>query len=156
MLLLFIGIDIVSEVTFKNSTFGIFSAGNVSNSTWLTARDSCAVWDGNLATIASLQEDTLLYYLTNVDTLFSCWIGLNDRYNEAGNNGSVFVWIDGSNNTYRQFSTTPFSQPNDTDGSRDCVGFRYNNGTDLSDGWNNRDCNDTAQCYFCQKPGKYL
>ena len=150
----FIGIDATIEVTFKNTTFGIFTTPNVSNSTWLAAQDSCTVWAGNLATIESLQEDTLLYYLTDVDTYYSCWIGLNDRDNEAGTNGSAFIWVDGSNSTYRQFATTPFSQPNDTDGSRDCVGFRFKNDTELSDGWNNRDCNDSAQCYFCQKSGK--
>ena len=140
---------------FRNSTYGVFTADNVSDSTWLSAQDSCASWSGNLATITSQQEDTLLYYLPDMDTYYSCWIGLNDRDNEAGADGSAFVWVDGSNSTYRQFSTTPFSQPNDTDGTKDCVGFRYQNGTEISDGWNNRDCNETSQCYFCQKSGEY-
>ena len=83
---------------------------------------------------------------------FNCWIGLNDRDTEAFNNGSAFVWIDGSNSTYRNFATVPVAQPDDLTGSHDCVAFRFDIGQ--SDGWHERYCGESATCYICDKPSK--
>ena len=41
---------------------------------------------------------------------FAAWIGLNDRSVEAGTDANSFVWVDGSDSTYRQFATSPESQ----------------------------------------------
>ena len=79
------------------------------------------------ATIKSKQIDTLLYYLTDINVYFAAWIGLNDRSVEAGTDANSFVWVDGSDSTYRQFATSPESQayPRATGDNWDCVGFRY-------------------------------
>ena len=62
-------------------------------------------------------------YLTNIQTNIACWLGLNDRDNETGTNASVFVWVDGSNSTYRQFATAlrPQTYPAASTDKNDCV-----------------------------------
>ena len=141
------------QITFNDSAYAIFTTGTIKIH-WLTAQAKCMSWGGNLITIDSKQIDSLLFYLT---TSYTCWIGLNDRDNEAGLNASAFVWVDGSTSTYRQFDTiaNPNGEPDDPDGASDCIGFRYgqNNG---SDGWDDRVCDAFVFCYFCQKSGKYL
>ena len=140
------------QITFNDSTYAIFTTTNIIH--WLTAQANCMSWGGNLITIDSKQIDSLLFYLT---TSYTCWIGLNDRDNEAGLNASAFVWVDGSTSTYRQFDTIANTngEPDDPDGNRDCVGFRYGNYLG-SDGWDDRECDAHVYCYFCQKSGKYL
>ena len=109
-------------------------------------------WGGNLVTIDSKQVDSLLYYMTSG---YTCWIGLNDRDTEAGNNGSAFVWADGSTSTYRQWDTIYNNEPDgNTNAGYDCVSFRYQDGA--SDGWDDRTCDAYVFCYFCQKSGKCL
>ena len=120
----------------------------------------CISWGGNLATIKSKQIDTLLYFLTNINTHFGTWIGLNDINEEAGTDASSFVWVDGSDSTYRQFATSPESEayPRATDENWDCVSFRYRRGSPfiLSNGWHNRPCGmgSIVFSYFCNKPGE--
>ena len=146
------GVTQEEEATFNDSTYAIFTSGtNIIH--WLTAQANCMSWGGNLITIDSKQIDSLLFYLT---TSYTCWIGLNDKDNEAGLNASAFVWVDGSTSTYRQFDTiaNPNGEPDDTNGDRDCVGFRYGHNLG-SDGWDDRECYAYVDCYFCQKPGKY-
>ncbi|KAI6661260.1 Macrophage mannose receptor 1-like isoform X3 [Oopsacas minuta] len=154
--------DPVREITFNNSTFAIFTTIVGSNDThisWTYARDVCKNWGGNLATIKSKQEDTLFYYLTNINEYFGSWIGLNDRGmgNEAGTDANSFRWEDGSDSTYRQFATTPEEEayPRATNDNFDCVSFRYRRGQGLSNGWHDRQCGDgsTVFSYFCQRPG---
>ena len=107
-------------------------------------------WGGNLVTIDSKQVDSFLYYMTSS---YTCWIGLNDRDNEAGNNGSAFVWADGSTSTYRQWDTIYNNEPDgNTNAGYDCVSFRYNDGA--ASGWDDRTCDAYVFCYFCQKSGK--
>ena len=118
----------------------------------IIAQLNCIDWEGNLITIDSKRTDSLLYYMTSD---YTCWIGLNDRDNEAGNNGSAFVWVDGSASTYRQWDTVYNNEPDgNTKPEYDCVSFRYLNGA--SNGWDDRNCNAHVSCYFCQKSGKYL
>ena len=150
------------ELTHDNTTYSVFTrditAGN--HISWSDAQDMCISWGGNLATIKSKQIDTLLYYLTNINTHFATWIGLNDRDNEAGTDASEFVWVDGSDSTYRQFATTPEPEahPRATMGNWDCVSFRYLRSPDftLSNGWHDRRCDSTVFSYFCNKPGELI
>ena len=107
----------------------------------------CMAWSGNLATIKSAVEDSLLLYSSpDLDTIFTCHIGLN----RGG--GSAFVWEDGSTSSYRNWGMNfPSGDPN-----RDCVRNRYNAaGGVLSQGWLNDPCSVARNCYFCSKPGKY-
>ena len=124
---------------------------------WPDAQDICINWGGNLATIKSQQVDTLLYYLTDINVYYATWIGLNDRGVEANTDASSFVWVDGSDSTYRQFATTPESPvyPRATMGNWDCVSFRYRRPpAPLSNGWHDRPCGSTVFSYFCSKPGE--
>ena len=137
------------EVIFENSTYALFTSGII---LWTTAQSDCINWGGNLVTIDSKQVDSLLYYMTSS---YTCWIGLNDRDNEAGNNGDAFVWVDGSTSTYRQWDTIYNDEPDgNTNTEYDCVSFRYADGA--ASGWDDRTCDAHVFCYFCQKSGKYL
>ena len=71
-----------------------------------------------------------------------CWIGLNDRYIDG-----TFVWADGSNSTYRQWSTGILA---DNPNSEDCAMILDN----LS--WDIQACVNTLTCFFCDSHGKYL
>ena len=142
------------EVILDHSTYALFtkqiSSGKI---LWTTAQTNCVTWGGNLVTIDSKQVDSLLYYMVSSD--YTCWIGLNDRDNEAGNNGSAFVWVDGSTSTYRQWDTVYNNEPNgNTNADYNCVSFRYFNGS--ASGWDDRECYAYVWCYFCKKSGKCL
>ena len=144
------------EIIFDNSTYALFtrqvSSGKIH---WTTAQSNCMNWGGNLATIDSKQVDSLLYYIVHASSYYTCWIGLNDRANEAGNNGSAFVWVDGSTSTYRQWDTIYNNEPDgNTNAGYDCVSFRYLDGA--ASGWDDRTCDAYVFCYFCQKSGKCL
>ena len=139
------------EVTIDDATYGYFSTTPDLN-TWITAQQNCIGWGGNLTTIDSKKIDSLLYHLITLE--YKCWIGLNDIGFEAGTNGSAFVWVDGSTSTYRQWDTFYNNEPDDPDGTRDCVAFRYID--EASNGWEDRECSVTVSCYFCKKSGKCL
>ena len=96
----------------------------------------------------------MLYYsTTDIQTPYGCYIGLNDILNEAGTDGSIYTWIDGSSSAYRNFET---GFPNNFL-DRDCVQFRYiMGGGVLSDGWNNKMCSGSDTCHFCTKTGKNI
>ena len=104
------------------------------------------VWEGNLATIKSVVEDSLLLYSSpNLNTIFTCHIGL-DRIG-----GTEFVWEDGSTSIYRKWGINFPSG----DANLDCVRNRYLVGGELSQGWLNDPCTVARNCYFCSKSGKY-
>ena len=135
------------QLTYDNTEFGYFSE----SLDWYTAQLKCLDWGGNLATIKSKEEDSLLYYTTDIQTHYGCYIGLNDILNEAGTNGSAYTWVDGCSSAYRNFqSGLPLNVAD-----RDCVFFRYIiGGTMLSEGWANTVCSSSINCHFCTKPGK--
>ena len=141
------------EIIFDYSTYAVFTKEPLSRKiAWTTAQSNCMNWGGNLVTIDSKQVDSLLYYITSD---YTCWIGLNDRDNEAGNNGSAFVWVDGSNSTYRQWDTINNNEPDGANNAEyNCVSLRYRNGA--ASGWDDRTCDAFVYCYFCQKSGKSL
>ena len=149
--LLYLARNVDREVTIDDATYGYFSTTPDLN-TWITARLNCIDWGGNLTTIDSKQIDSLLYYMIALE--YKCWIGLNDITIEAGTNGNAFVWVDGSTSTYRQWDTIYNNEPDDPDGTRDCVAFRYFDGA--ANGWDDRTCDAYVSCYFCQKSGKCL
>ena len=150
IVLLYLVRNVEGEVTIDDATYGYFTT-NPDRIPWITAGLDCIDWGGNLATIDSKQTDSLLYYM--ITSSYTCWIGLNDRGNEAGNNGSAFVWVDGSTSTYRQWNTINNNEPDGaTNAEFDCVSFRYADGA--SDGWDDRECYASVHCYFCQKSGK--
>ncbi|KAI6654213.1 hypothetical protein LOD99_11461, partial [Oopsacas minuta] len=139
------------ELTYDNSAIGFFTS---TDTTWFTSQLDCLNWGGNLATINSAIEDSLLFYSsTDIDIYFSCWIGLNDIENDAGIDANAFVWVDGSDSTYRNFDTLGRSFPLEIDG-RNCVRNRYRTAAGiLSNGWFNPPCTVIRYCYFCNKLG---
>ena len=105
--------------TYYDTDFAFFRTAPDINQA--DAKTQCINWGGNLATIKSSVEDSLiLYSIPDSEIAFSCHIGLNDIDNEAGTDGSTFVWIDSSNNAYRNFGTLGQGYPVTNDGS-DCV-----------------------------------
>ena len=125
------GCDAISD---EGTCYSYFT----SSINWQNARHMCLAWGGDLATVTSLEENTLMYNtMTAAD---SCWIGLNDVDNE-----STFVWADGSSSTYRSWNS---GEPNDHGGNEDCVhvfGIEY---------WNDLSCTSTLGCYFCSSTGE--
>ncbi|KAI6647376.1 hypothetical protein LOD99_12372 [Oopsacas minuta] len=101
---------------------------------WVDSRQQCLSSGYDLATISSSEENALsLSLLTGTST---CWIGLNDIANEG-----TFVWVDGSDSTYRNFDT---NEPHDPGSIYNCVEFRTNSR------WNDHQCiGHTLSCYFC-------
>ena len=72
------------------------SSGRVN---WLTARARCKEMNAELATLSSSQEDALIEKLSGGSG--NIWIGI---YNENLNANEKWVWLDGSNYTYRNWS----------------------------------------------------
>ena len=144
--------ETIRELTFEDSTFSIITT--YPRISWSAARDSCINWGGNLATIKSSQQDSLLYDLADIDVYYASWIGLNDRQNEADNNPNEFIWEDGSDSNYIQFATNPSSYPRGVTVESDCVSFRYRDLNVLSDGWNDRECDDAVFSYYCSRSGE--
>ena len=107
---------------------------------WEIARLECVSRGYDIATVTSQEENTLMYN-TYTSSNF-CWIGLNDRYIDG-----TFVWADGSNSTYRQWSTGILA---DNPNSEDCAMILDN----LS--WDIQACVNTLTCFFCDSHGKYL
>ena len=137
-----------TQLTYNDTVFGYFTTSKID---WYSAELLCLDWGGNLATIKSAVEDSLLFY--SITSEYSCHIGLNDIGNDAGTNGSAFVWVDGSTSSYRNFGTLSYNFPILND-NYDCVRHRYRNGrNELSQGWLNAQCSDERNCYFCSKPG---
>ena len=141
------------EFIFDNTRFGYFS-DSPNNTNWLNAQQNCISWGGNLATIKSKEEDSLLYYTTDITTHYACYIGLNDILNEADNNESAFTWVDGSRSAYRNFKPGLPRSGSSSD-VRDCVIFRFRNKKNvLSEGWLEPVCSNSFNCHFCTKQGK--
>ena len=86
---------------------------------------------------------------------YSCHIGLNDIQHDAGIDESAFVWVDGSNSTYRNLGTVETNLPTAYE-IHDCVRARYRSTFGiLSQRWVNSECTTARSCYYCSKPGKH-
>ena len=142
--------------TFDGTQFGYFTL-TTNSIDWVESDASCMAWNGHLATIRSHQEDTLLLHsIVNVQNV-SCFIGLNDRETDAMTDPSAFVWVDGSDCTYRQFGSSfglTFPTRSTEENTDDCVGFRYTRDGVISNGWLNQGCDLERSCYFCSRTGK--
>ena len=145
---IFLAMTPEQEFIFDDTRFGYFS--DTPDTNWLNAQLNCISWGGNLATIKSEEEDSLLLY-TTTDTHFSCYIGLNDILNEANGIEGDYTWVDGSSGLYRNFEQGFPASIVD----HDCVRFRYRMASgDFSQGWVNGVCSLPYNCHFCTKSGK--
>ena len=116
-----------------------FSYSTSTGINWVDARLQCVTRGYDLATVTSLEENTLIYSLSGGS---DCWIGYNDRYIEG-----TFIWADGSINTYTRWLT---GEPNDGSGNEDCV-IIHSTGY-----WNDARCTALRPCYLCSATGKIL
>ena len=107
---------------------------------WNNSTQECISRGYNLATVRSLEENTLMYS-TTVTGSDTCWIGLNDIANEG-----TFVWADGTDSTFTYWST---GEPNSS-GDEDCVS------TLMGPKWNDYYCTQQLTCYFCGAKGSII
>ena len=68
------GCDAISD---EGICYSYFTSSAIN---WQDARDMCLALGRDLATVISLEENTLMY--NTVTAADSCWIGLNDIDNE--------------------------------------------------------------------------
>ena len=106
---------------------------------WADARLQCIARSSDIATITSLEENSLLLSLTSGS---NCWIGINDRDNEG-----TFIWADGTVSTYTRWNS---GEPNDAGGNEDCTEI-YSTSY-----WNDQQCTDSSSCYLCSTNGKLI
>ena len=125
------GCDAISD---EGTCYSYFISTGIN---WQDARDICLAWGGDLATVTSLEENTLMY--NTITAGDDCWMGLSDINNE-----NTFVWADGSSSTYRYWR---IGQPSNGEGVEDCVG------TWIDEHWNDYLCNSLLYCYFCSTTG---
>ena len=126
------GCDAISG---EGTCYSYFTSSGINRQ---NARDMCLAWGGDLATVTSLEENTLMFYTRTAGSY--CWIGLKDIDNK-----NTFVWADGSSSTYRNWVA---GEPNDFGGNEDCVD------TFAGQDWNDISCATIINCYFCSSTGE--
>ena len=109
------------------------------------------MWGGNLASITSGDENTLLFLRTPYRA-DDCWIGL---INTNMNNGAYY-WIDGEMFNYDMWTSGAPSNIANTD---DCA---RNKVTGMNE-WDNYNCSSLTDSYICKRstnaqfdPGLYI
>ena len=105
---------------------------------WRDARLECVSRGYDIATVTSTEENTLMYNTATDSSI--CWIGLNDINTEG-----TYVWADGSYSHYKHWYS---GQPDNYQGSEDCVNTRY------SGSWSDASCTATRTCFFCSSNGE--
>ena len=103
---------------------------------WSAAQLSCIGWGGNLASITSEAENTLLYDRMPYSAE-DCWIGLTE-----GNAGQYY-WIDGEHFSYNKLHGVSSNETN--------VDHCGRNKFEGLDSWNITDCKATTKCYICKR-----
>ncbi|CAH3158134.1 unnamed protein product [Pocillopora meandrina] len=106
--------------------------------TWHGARDKCAEYGADLASIKGEEEAD--FVKNQVQLCGFTWIGLNDMKNE-----SDFMWSDGSNMTYKSMSPQmDYVKDERADQEMDCVA------TDQNGQWTTFHCDDKFY-FLCKK-----
>ena len=123
-------------ITSYGACFSYFSAFSVS---WREARIECLLGGYDLASIASLQENSLV-----VSTSMGgfCWIGLSDIGHHL-----TFTWIDGSDSILRRWyvDSRPY-YPEKCVCVQMCTAYTN---------WFYASCTDhTLSCYYCRANSK--
>jgi hypothetical protein len=116
--------------------------------TYNTARSRCTSWGGDLASLATLEEDQCVRdVLTAELPAGDAWIGY--RQPSGGSPGAGWVWLDGSSAGHTGWH--PPDQPDDQNGSEnaqeDCADMEIGWSWD----WNDDDCTG-VQAYVCERP----
>ena len=141
----------IRECQFTNDGFCYRTFLLVNPINWYDAQSNCVMWGGNLASITSEDEDTLLFLRTPYRA-DDCWIGLT---NTNTNNGAYY-WIDGEMVNYDMWTS---GAPNNIANTDDCA---RNKVTGMNK-WNNYNCINLTNCYICKRnssaqfnPGLYF
>ena len=118
-------------ITSENKCFSHFPYPTMN---WYDARVNCQTWGGDLASIASADENAAVVSIGSYSIFDPCWIGLNDIETEG-----TFVWSDGSNSSYRNWNG---GAPNNGE-NEDCALVELIT-------WNAIPCNESfSSCYYC-------
>ena len=126
------GCDAISD---QGRCYSYFISSSIN---WNGGSCMCHAWGGDLATVTTLEEQTLMY--NTITAGDHCWLGLSDLTSE-----NTFVWADNTTSTYRYWRS---GQPDDAGGNEDCVGVWANRY------WNDYPCGTTLTCYFCSTTGQ--
>jgi hypothetical protein len=106
---------------------------------WADARDQCALYDYELATIDDSAEDAWLDPTIDSYSNKEWWIGYNDRSSEG-----TWVWDSGATSTYTQWAA---DEP-DGGTSENCAELNQKH---PRTGWVDGDCS-TDRRYVCEAP----
>ena len=114
--------------------------------TWVYARNACRVYDMELVSVQSEEEQLWLRevaasYGAEVDPV-TWYIGFTDR----GSSEGTFRWVDGAEVVYTAWAP---GEPNDAGGSEDCTVLNW--GETPGADWNDQNCADENP-YICQVP----
>jgi len=105
---------------------------------WRNAVDDCIALGAMLVSISSLEENTYIAEQANTLTDGKWWIGLNDRDSEG-----VYEWDNGAELSFESWNE---GEPNNYDGSENCIEMYSNNGL-----WNDVQCRN-QQGFICSFP----
>ncbi|XDV11360.1 hypothetical protein PO909_000323 [Leuciscus waleckii] len=83
--------------------------------TWIDAERFCLQYDGNLASVHSLEEYAVIHDLIRSETQASmrAWIGGHDAVQEG-----VWLWSDGTEMNFQMWAP---GEPNNLDGHENCL-----------------------------------
>ena len=106
---------------------------------WYDAQSNCVMWGGNLASITSEDENTLLFLRTPYRA-DDCWIGLIN----TNMNNEVYYWIDGEMFNYDMWTS---GAPNNIANADDCARSKV---TGMNE-WSNYNCSSLTDSYICKR-----
>ncbi|KAL7886208.1 hypothetical protein AOLI_G00065030 [Acnodon oligacanthus] len=106
--------------------------------TWTEAENECVKYNGNLASVHSLQENAFLQNFIKLvtGTFTRVWLGATDNAKEG-----TWLWSDGSKMNYQNWGPT---QPSNYLGKENCLEINY--GDTLQ--WNDDAC-DVRKPFIC-------
>ena len=125
-----------NAVSSDGTCFTYFTSTGIN---WEDARLKCVSRGYDIATVTNMKENSLMYNTATASSI--CWIGLHDIDSEG-----TFVWADGSNSMYRQWSS---GEPNDAGLGEDCVH------TSGQPEWNDQSCTFSWSCYYCRTESEF-
>ena len=124
------------DLIYEGSCYRAFEVSDGIN--WLDAQSTCAVWGGDLTSITTERENSLLHTAIS-DTVSNCWIGLYERDGDG-----MYQWVDGTVLNYTNWTA---SAP--TDGNTNDCGQMNTDGAYY---WIVTDCEGTSNSFICKKP----
>ena len=119
------------DLIYEGSCYRSFEVSDGIN--WLDAQSTCAVWGGDLTSITTERENSLLHTAIS-DTVSNCWIGLYERDGDG-----MYQWVDG---TVLNYTNWVQNMTNTT--TNGCVVINLNGS------WTNTDCDTERNVFICK------